>query len=86
MLMIALFTTVMFRIDLTSAQITGDIDGDDDVDIYDVTLAAGQYMVDPSDPSYDSTIVQKADLAEPKNGIIDILDLVTIISHYTGSK
>lgn len=64
--------------------ITGDINGDGKVDILDVTLAAGQYSKEPGDSGYNATIVSKADLASPFNGVINMLDLVTLISHYTG--
>lgn len=63
----------------------GDIDGDGDVDINDVVLAASQYRLTPESAGYNATIVEKADLAAPFNGIINIYDLVTLIFHYTGS-
>lgn len=66
------------------AQIPGDIDEDGDVDIYDITQATSQYWLKPSDDGYNSTIVGKADLAAPYDGVINIFDIVTIVSHYTG--
>lgn len=70
----------------TYAQVPGDIDGDGDVDIYDVTQAVSQYWLKPGDDGYNPEIVEKADLAAPYDGIINIFDIVTIVSHYTGSK
>lgn len=64
--------------------IPGDINGDGHVNILDVVLAATQYMLTPDSPGYNATIVSRADLAPPFNGIINMEDLVTIISHYTG--
>ena len=52
---------------------------------YDITLAVTQYWLQPGDPSYNSTIVGSADLAAPYDGVINIFDIVTIVSHYTGS-
>jgi hypothetical protein len=59
-----------------------DINGDGKVDICDVTLAASQYMKKPGDSDYNITIVSRADLAPPYDGIINILDLVTIAAYY----
>jgi len=64
------------------AQIPGDIDEDGDVDIGDVVLAAGQYKLTSEMPGYDPAVVALADLAAPYNGVINIYDLVTILSHY----
>lgn len=63
----------------------GDINGDGKVNILDVTLAGSQYRLTPESPGYNSTIVEKADLAPPFDGVINILDMVSIISHYTGN-
>jgi len=63
----------------------GDIDDDGDVDLYDVSLACSQYKLSAEDPNYNATIVERADLAPPY-GVIDIFDIVTIVSAYTGSK
>lgn len=68
---------------VASGNIPGDINDDDKVDILDIVLAAGQYLLTPEDPGYDAAIVEKADLAEPY-GVIDIFDLVSIIYYYTG--
>ncbi|MCK4434199.1 hypothetical protein KAU92_01820, partial [Candidatus Bathyarchaeota archaeon] len=62
--------------------VVGDVNGDGEVNIFDVVLAASQYHLDPEDPGYDSAIVENADIAPPYNGIIDIYDLVTIAYHY----
>ncbi len=64
--------------------IPGDINGDNKVNILDVTLAATQYKVTSESSAYNATIVSKADLAPPFNGVIDLLDLVTLIGHFTG--
>ncbi len=63
----------------------GDINGDGKVNILDVTLAGSQYRLTPENPEYNSAIVEKADLAPPFDGIINILDMVSLISHYTGN-
>jgi hypothetical protein len=70
------------RVNAPSA-LPGDINGDGKVNILDVTSATSQYMLTAGNPKYNSTIVEKADLAPPYNGIINILDLVTLISHYS---
>ena len=62
--------------------VVGDVNGDGEVNIFDVVLAASQYHLCPEDPSYDSVIVENADVAPPYNGIIDIYDLVMIAYHY----
>jgi hypothetical protein len=66
------------------AAIPGDINLDGKVDILDVTLATGQYGLTPAMPGYNSTIVGRADLAAPYDGVLNIYDLVTLVSHYTG--
>lgn len=86
LLLVAAITMFVLLTPQAIAQVRGDIDGDDDVDIYDVILAAGQYAINPNDPAYNSTVVSKADLAPPYNGILDILDIVTLASCYTGSR
>lgn len=79
-----LSTAMLFAPNISDAQVTGDINGDGRVNIQDVTLAASQYMLESSDSGYNATIVGKADLAEPFDGRINILDLATLISYYTG--
>lgn len=64
--------------------IPGDINGDGHVDILDIVLAGSQYKLLPSDPNYNATIVGKADLAPPLDGVLNILDLTTMIFHWTG--
>ena len=62
--------------------IKADLNGDGEVTIQDIVLAASQYWLLPSDPEYDSTIVALADLAPPYDGFINILDMLTLVSHY----
>lgn len=64
--------------------IPGDINSDGDVNILDIALAGGQYKLQPSDPKYNITIVGKADLAPPFDGVLNIMDIVTMIYHWTG--
>ncbi len=67
------------------AAIPGDIDEDGDVDLFDVTMATSQYGLTSGNPLYNATIVGLADIAAPYDGVINIYDLVTLVSHYTGS-
>jgi parallel beta-helix repeat protein len=55
----------------------GDVNGDGKVNIYDVVLASVAYGSRPGDSNWNPN----ADLASPY-GTINILDLVTITSHY----
>jgi len=57
-------------------RLTGDINGDDVVDIFDLTIVAAAYGSKPEDPDWDT----RADLN--KDGIIDIFDLVIVATHY----
>lgn len=83
-LALTLSVPMLFMVPKARAAIPGDIDGDGDVGITDVTMAAGQYMLMPGDPGYDPAIVAMADIAEPFDGVINLMDMVTIVSHYTG--
>lgn len=58
----------------------GDVDGDGDVDIYDVVMCTGIYGLREGDPRWNP----EADLAEPW-GIINIYDVIVITARY-GSK
>jgi hypothetical protein len=85
--LLAIFALIMtmsllFIVPNVHAYPVGDINEDHVVNILDVVLAGSQYMRKPTDPGYNSTIVSRADLAPPYNGIIDIIDMVTIIMHY----
>jgi len=62
--------------------IKADLNGDGEVTIQDVVLAGSQYWLLSNDPEYDSTIVALADLAPPYDGFINILDMLTLVSHY----
>jgi hypothetical protein len=73
---------LLFIVPRARALKPGDINGDGHVNILDVVLAATQYLLKPGDPGYNSTIVSRADLAPPYNGIVDILDLVTLTCYY----
>jgi hypothetical protein len=57
--------------------LVGDVDHDGDVDIDDVTAACIAYDSRTGDPLYNAT----ADVS-PEWGLINIFDIVTIISHY----
>jgi hypothetical protein len=48
----------------------------------DIVLAASQYGLKPSDPGYNATIVAKYDVCH--YGVINMIDLVTLIGNYTG--
>ena len=58
-------------------KLIGDLDGDGDVDIYDMVAAATAYGSAIGDPEYN----EEADLASPY-GIINLYDIVTIAYHY----
>lgn len=58
-------------------KIWGDVDGDGDVDIYDIALASAAYGSRPGDPNWNP----EADVA-PEWGFINIYDMVTISSYY----
>jgi hypothetical protein len=62
--------------------IKADLNGDGEVTIQDVVLGGSQYWLLPSDPEYNGTIVALADLAPPYDGFINILDMLTLVSHY----
>jgi len=55
----------------------GDLNGDDKVDILDISLACASYEAHEGDENWNS----EADLAMPY-GVIDIFDIVTIASRY----
>lgn len=55
----------------------GDVDGDGDVDIYDIVIILAAYGSRPGDANWDP----RADIAEPHNKI-DIYDAVLAMSHY----
>jgi PKD repeat protein len=55
----------------------GDVNADGRIDILDVVVAAAAYHSTPKDPNWNP----QADLA-PKFGLIDILDIVSIVSYY----
>lgn len=55
----------------------GDLNGDRVIDIYDITAATAAYGSKPGDPQWN----EDADLA-PLYGIIDIYDIITIVSQY----
>ena len=56
--------------------IPGDVDGDRDVDIYDVVKITSIYLSEIGDPNY------KANSDIDSDGIIDIYDVVRCTSHY----
>jgi len=81
LLLLALTLTIpMLIAPAVRAQPSADINGDGKVNILDVTMACGQYMLTGS--ARNMTIVGKADF--DGNGVITLIDLVTIISAWTG--
>lgn len=56
--------------------IPGDVDGDQDVDIFDIVKIAGIYGLSQPDPSYDANSDIDGD------GDIDIFDIVAAAGHY----
>jgi len=59
--------------------IPGDVDGDRDVDIYDVVKITSIYLSEIGDPNY------KANSDVDSNGVITIYDVVICTSHYRQS-
>ena len=57
----------------------GDVDGDQDVDIFDIVKIAGIYGALQGDPSYDANSDIDGD------GDIDIFDIVAAAGHYSES-
>jgi hypothetical protein len=50
----------------------------------DIVLAASQYGLKAGDPNYNATIVAKYDVCH--YGIINMIDLTTLIGNYTGGR
>ncbi len=65
------------QISLWGSRLVGDVDHDGAVDIYDLVVVASIYGCQEDDPKW----VSEADVA-PQYGVIDLLDFVTIASHY----
>ena len=61
---------------IVEVKINPDIDGDGDVDIYDVVAVAGIYGCLEGEPDWNP----KADLV--KDGVINIYDVIIVASHY----
>lgn len=59
--------------------LVGDINGDEEVDIFDAIILANAFDSTPSDPNWDS----RADIDE--SGSVDILDAILLANHF-GSK
>jgi subtilisin family serine protease len=57
-------------------ELRGDVDGDKDVDIYDITSITSRYGAQIGDPEYDPILDLNGD------GIIDIYDVVTATDDY----
>ena len=66
----------MFTYGWTYLTLTGDIDGDRDVDIFDIVRMAGVYGVRLPDPRYDPNADTDGD------GDIDIFDIVAAAANY----
>lgn len=62
---------------LVKVKMTGDINGDEMVDIYDVVEATRAYDSRPGDANWNPD----ADLA-PQFGLINIFDIATLVFHY----
>jgi Dockerin type I domain len=81
LLLLALALTIpMLMAPAIRAQPNADINGDGDVNILDIVMAGGQYML--TGAARNMTIVSKADF--DGDGVITLLDLVTIIASWTG--
>jgi len=64
-------------ITIVKEKVLGDLNGDGEINIYDVVLAAQAYKSTPDDPNWNPL----ADLAPPY-GIIDIFDIITMIYNF----
>ena len=71
------FTNNILEGGLVKVKLMGDINGDGQVDIFDIVLAADAYGTVPGDPLYNPDV----DVA-PLFGLIDIFDIVTVGSRY----
>ena len=71
------FTNNILEGGLVKIKLMGDINGDGQVDIFDIVLAADAYGTVPGDPLYNPDV----DVA-PLFGLIDIFDIVTVGSRY----
>jgi hypothetical protein len=69
-------TNNVLTYDKISVTVPGDLDGDFQVTLTDLTILAQAYGSRPGDPNWNSN----ADLA--LRGIIDLTDLVTLALHY----
>jgi hypothetical protein len=69
-------TNDIFEFSAVFVTIPGDVDGDRDVDIFDIVLIAGVYGISKPDPDYNPNCDIDGD------GDIDIFDIVIAAGHY----